>query len=204
MVAYQQGAPHFASQVEDMTKQSINWITDWELAKTEARTQKKPLLVDVYQDNCGGCERLANETFTDPAVAEAIASRFIPVTLHLQRDRAIVRDWNLLWTPTVYFADRSGKIRYESMNFVPPDVMLDILDIGEAKVAMRWRELDRAIALLGDVEARHPEGPMTAEAIYWRGMAEYFRDGNNPASSKRVWARIAEKFPNSEWAYRQP
>ena len=187
-----------------MTTQTINWITDWELAKNEARTQKKPILVDVYQDNCGGCERLANETFTDSTVVDAIASRFIPVTLHLQRDRGIVRDWNLLWTPTVYFADRSGKIRYESMNFVPADMMLDILDIGEAKVAMRWRELDKAIALLGDVEARHPDGPMTAEAIYWRGMAEYFRDGNNPDSSRRVWARIAEKFPNSEWAYRQP
>lgn len=187
-----------------MTPQTINWITDWELAKNEARTQRKPILVDVYQDNCGGCERLANETFTDSTVVNAIASRFIPVTLHLQRDRGIVRDWNLLWTPTVYFADRSGKIRYESMNFVPADMMLDILDIGEAKVAMRWRELDKAIALLGDVEARHPDGPMTAEAIYWRGMAEYFRDGNNPDSSRRVWARIAEKFPNSEWAHRQP
>lgn len=204
MVAYRQGIADFASQVEEMTTQTINWITDWELAKNEARTQKKPILVDVYQDNCGGCERLANETFTDSTVVDAIASRFIPVTLHLQRDRGIVRDWNLLWTPTVYFADRSGKIRYESMNFVPADMMLDILDIGEAKVAMRWRELDKAIALLGDVEARHPDGPMTAEAIYWRGMAEYFRDGNNPDSSRRLWARIAEKFPNSEWAYRQP
>ena len=179
MVAYRQGIADFASQVEEMTTQTIDWITDWELAKKEARTQKKPIL-------------------------DAIASRFIPVTLHLQRDRGIVRDWNLVWTPTVYFADRSGKIRYESMNFVPADMMLDILDIGEAKVAMRWRELDKAIALLGDVEARHPDGPMTAEAIYWRGMAEYFRDGNNPDSSRRVWARIAEKFPNSEWAYRQP
>ena len=183
---------------------TIHWITDWEEATKEARARKMPILVDVYQDDCGGCERLANETFTDPAVAEAIATRFIAVKLHLQRDRAIVRDWNLLWTPTVYFADRSGKIRYESMNFVPAEVMLDILDIGEAKVAMRWRELDKAIELLLDVETRHPEGPMTAEAIYWRGMAEYFKEGNNPTASRRVWAQIAEKFPNSEWAYRQP
>lgn len=86
-----------------MISEDINWITDWELAQKESRARKKPILVDVYQDNCGGCERLANETFTDPEVAEAIAARFIPVKLHLQHDRAIVRDWNLLWTPTVYF-----------------------------------------------------------------------------------------------------
>lgn len=187
-----------------MTTTEINWITDWDLAVKEARAQKKPILIDVYQDDCGGCERLANETFTNPDVNAAIATRFIAVKLHLQHDRAIVRDWNILWTPTVFFADRTGKIRYESMNFVPANVMMDILDIGEAKVAMRWRELDKAIGLLLAVENRHPDGPMTAEAIYWRGMAEYFRDGNNPASSKRVWARITEAFPNSEWAHRQP
>ena len=32
----------------------------------------------------------------------------------------------------------------------------DALDIGEARVAMRWREFDKAIRLLRDVEERHP------------------------------------------------
>lgn len=187
-----------------MTLNAINWITDWDQAKVESRAQKRPILVDVYQDDCSGCERLVNETFADPELQESIASRFIPVKLHLQHDRAIVRDWNLLWTPTVFFADRTGKIRYESMNFVSAHVMLDILDIGEARVAMRWRELGKAIELLTDVENRHPHGPMTAEAIYWRGMAEYFKEGNNPTASKRVWAKIAEEFPDSIWAHRQP
>ena len=182
----------------------IQWMTDWDQAKIESRAQRKPILVDVYQDNCGGCERLANETFTDVAVRNAISSRFIPVKLHLFQDRAVVREWGLFWTPTVLFADRTGKIRYESVNYVPAEVMLDILDIGEARVAMRWKEMDTAIARLLDVEHRHPEGPMTAEAIYWRGMAEYFREGNNPATAKRVWAAIADTFPDSIWAHRQP
>ncbi len=182
----------------------IQWMTDWEEAKTASRAQKKPIVVDVYQDNCGGCERLDSDTFADPAVQDAISSRFIPVKLHLFKDRAVVREWGLFWTPTVLFADRTGKVRYESVNYVPGDVMLDVLDIGEARVAMRWKEMDAAIALLEEVEQRHPDGPMTAEAIYWRGMAEYFRDGNSPASSKRVWASITEKFPDSIWARRQP
>lgn len=182
----------------------IEWISDWEDAKAASRAQKKPIMVDVIQDNCGGCERLANETFTDPVVQEAITSRFIPVQFHLFNDRAVVREWGIFWTPTVLFADRTGKIRYESINYVPAEVMLDVLDIGEARVAMRWKEMDAAIALLLDVEQRHPDGPMTAEAIYWRGMAEYFRDGNSPAASKRVWASIADKFPDSIWARRQP
>lgn len=183
---------------------SINWITDWEHAKTQSRAERKPILIDVSQDNCGGCERLMNETFTDREVVAAINSRFIPLSLHMFRDRAILRDWGLFWTPTVLFADRTGRIRYESVNYVPASVMLDVLDIGEARVAMRWKDMDTAIARLNDVTLRHPDGPMTAEAIYWRGMAEYFRDGNSPATAKRVWAEITERFPDSIWAKRQP
>lgn len=187
-----------------MTVEAIEWITDWSAALELSRAKKLPVLIDVYQDNCGGCERLANETFTDPEVVRAVADRFIPVSLHLFKDRAIVRDWGLFWTPTVLFADRTGRIRYESVNYVPPDVMLDVLDIGEARVAMRWKQMETAIARLHDIEVRHPDGPLTAEAIYWRGMAEYFRDGNDPASAKAVWAGIKERFPDSMWAQRQP
>ena len=187
-----------------MTSTSIDWLTDWTEALNLARAEKRPALIDVWQDNCSGCERLANETFADPRVIEAVRERFVPISLHLFNDRAIVRDWGLFWTPTVLFADRTGRIRYESINYVPADVMLDILDIGEARVAMRWKQMDIAIARLRDVETRHPAGPMTAEAIYWRGMAEYFRDGNKPATAKQVWAEIAERFPDSIWAKRQP
>lgn len=187
-----------------MSTESINWISDWDEAKTRSRAERKPILIDVYQDNCGGCERLMNETFTDPDVTEEVNDRFIPLTLHMFQDRAVVRDWGLFWTPTILFADRTGRIRYESVNYVPADVMLDVLDIGEARVSMRWREFDNAIERLRDVEERHPDGPMTAEAIYWRGMAEYFRDGSKPETAKRVWAEITDRFPKSVWAARQP
>lgn len=187
-----------------MTPDTISWIANWDEAKVRSRAERKPILIDVYQDNCSGCERLMMETFTDPQVIQEVNDRFIPVHLHMFNDRAIVRDWGLFWTPTVLFADRTGKIRYESINYIPADVMLDVLDIGEARVAMRWKEMDNAIQRLLSVEHRHPDGPMTAEAIYWRGMAEYFRDGGKPATAKRVWAEINERFPDSIWAARQP
>jgi thioredoxin-related protein len=186
------------------TVTSITWLTNWDDAVAEARANKKPILIDVYQDDCGGCIRLDQETFRDPEIIREVNERFVPIKLHLSNDRAVVREWGLLWTPTVLFADRSGKIRYESVNFLPPEQFIDVLDIGEARVAMRWRELETAIQLLKDVQERHPDGPLTAEAIYWRGMAEYFLEKNNPATSKRVWAEISERFPDSIWAKRQP
>jgi hypothetical protein len=137
-------------------------------------------------------------------VQTAIAERFIPLRLDLIRDRQWTRPFQVFWTPTILIGDRSGKIRYTSVNFLPPDEFLDILDIGEALVAMRWRDYDTSIARLRAVDERRPDGPLTAEAIYWLGITEYFRQERSPAASHAVWDGLVERFPGSIWAKRVP
>lgn len=183
---------------------SIHWFENRENAFAEARRLRRPILIDVYQDNCGGCDKLEDVTFADDNVATAISQRFVALRLDLFADREFTRQHQIFWTPTILIADHSGKVRYTNVNFVPPSEMLDVLDIGEGMVAMRWKESERSIARFQAVEDRRPEGPMTAEAIYWRGMATYFRDGKKPASAKQVWATIQQRFPDSIWALRQP
>ncbi|MGC4106697.1 MAG: thioredoxin family protein [Thermomicrobiales bacterium] len=183
----------------------ISWLHAWDDAIAESRRTKRPILVDVYQDNCFGCDKLVDVTFADPRVAEAIVNRFVPVKLHLMNDRAITREWQVFWTPTVLFGDRSGKIRYTSPNFLPPDDFLDLLDIGEALVAMRWQGYNDAITLLEGLERRSPEGPLTAEAAYWRGIAAYFKAGKSSRAAHAVWdVDLLPRFPESIWAKRIP
>lgn len=182
----------------------ITWYTDREEAFAEARRQRKPILIDVYQDNCGGCDKLDDVTFVDEAVVSEITERFTPLKLQLFGDREFTRQHQVFWTPTILIADHSGKVRYTSVNYLPPEEFRDVLDIGEGMVGMRWKAYDRSIARFKAVEERRPDGPMTAEAIYWRGMTEYFQDGKAPATAKRVWAEILERFPDSIWARRQP
>lgn len=141
-------------------------------------------------------------TYPDHRVQTAIAERFIPVRLHLIEDRQWTRPFQVFWTPTILIGDRSGKVRYTSANFLPPEEFLDILHIGEALVAMRWREYDTSIERLLAVEERNPIGPLAPEAIYWRGITEYFRQGRSSAASSAVWARLVEQFPDSIWAKR--
>jgi outer membrane protein assembly factor BamD (BamD/ComL family) len=134
----------------------------------------------------------------------AISERFIPLKLHLLNDREHTRQFQVFWTPTILFGDRSGKIRYTSVNFLPPEEFLDIMDIGEALVWMRWRGYDEAIQRLSELEERRPDGPLTAEAMYWRGIAEYFRQGRSSTAANTVWSEIGEQFPGSIWAKRIP
>ena len=183
---------------------SIAWQHDFTEATARSRAERKPIIVDVYQDNCGGCDKLDDETFAHPEVIDAVAARFVPVKLHLFQDREFTRTNQVFWTPTILFADRSGKVRYTSPNFLPVPEFLDLLDIGEAMVAMRWKGYEQAIGLLTNLRDRSPDGPLTAEAIYWRGIAAYFRDGRSSRSAKAEWAELLERFPDSIWAKRIP
>lgn len=193
-----------ATSTAELTSTKIEWRRDLAESIALAREARKPILIDVYQDNCGGCDKLDEETFTDERVVAEITARFIPLKLDLFQDRDFTRQQQVFWTPTIMIADHSGKVRYTSVNYLPPAEFLDILDIGEGLAAMRWKGYEKAIDLFTSVDERTPDGPLTAEAIYWRGIAAYFRDGKSPASANAEWSVLLERFPDTIWAKRIP
>ncbi len=143
-------------------------------------------------------------THPDPRVIEAIQTRFIPLQLDLFADpREVLRPLNVIWTPTVLFADRRGTVHYQSVDFLPPELYLTLLDIGEAHVAMHWSRADVAIALLQRAYERDTEGPFAAEALYWWGVATYLKTRSN-AELDRVRRLLLDRFPRSIWAARVP
>jgi len=142
-------------------------------------------------------------TYPHPAVRQAIAERFVPLRLDLFADREVVRPLNVVWTPTLLFADRRGTVHHRSLSFLPPADFLDLLDVGEASVRLRWGEYDRAIDLLGAVSTRDPEAPTAPEAIFLRGIAVYLKTRDN-AAMHGVWDELRERFPDSIWTRRVP
>ena len=129
--------------------------------------------------------------------------RFVPLKLDLRVDRAVVRPLNVVWTPTILFADRRGVVSHQGINFLPPADFLDLLDIGEALVRLRWAEYERAAALLRAVTDRNADAPSAPEAIYWRGIAGYLKR-RSTAELDEVWGELRERFPDSIWAHRIP
>ena len=115
----------------------------------------------------------------------------------------MLRPLNVIWTPTILVADRRGTVHYQSVNFLPPDLFLTLLDIGEAHVAMRWARTDEAIALLSRAYERDADGPLAPEALYWWGVAVYLKTHSND-ELYRVWGRLLDRFPGSIWAARVP
>jgi hypothetical protein len=137
-------------------------------------------------------------------VASEVSERFVALRLDLFRSpREAVRPLNVIWTPTLLFADRRMVVHYRSLNFLPPQHFLTLLDIGEAEIDLRWSRAEHAIELLRRAEARDPDGPFAAEAIYRRGIATYLLTRSNP-DMYAVWDELPRRFPASEWTQRVP
>ena len=143
-------------------------------------------------------------TYPDPAVSAAVTERFIPLKLDLFQDpRETLRPLDVIWTPTILFADRRGAVHYRAVNFLPPPLFLTLLDIGEAQVDLRWSRTDHAIALLQGAYERDPDNALAPEVLYWWGIAVYLKTHSNDAMYA-IWEQLRTRFPASVWSARVP
>lgn len=143
-------------------------------------------------------------TYPDSRVEQALTERFILLKLDLFKSpREVMRPLNVIWTPTLLFADRRGTVHYRSVNFLPPEEFLTILDIGESQVDLRWTRADAAIERLAATFERDPAGKLADEVLYWWGIAVYLKTRSND-EMYRIWDDLRERFPDSVWSARVP
>jgi hypothetical protein len=141
-------------------------------------------------------------TYPDPAVRAALAARFVALKLDL-KDPA-VRQLNLVWLPTLFVADKRGVIHYRSVSSLPPEDLLDVLDLGEAHARLREASYATAERVLAAALARRVDGPLTPELIYWLAIARYYVGHHDPAARDEIWQRLLDDYPDSIWAHRIP
>ena len=131
-----------------------------------------------------------------------MAARFIGLKLD-HRD-SHVRELTVIWLPTLLITDHRGVIHYRNVNAVPPDDLLDVLDLGEAHVRLRWAKPDMAESILAGALARRDDGPLTPELLFWHAIAAYNMGDHDDDARDRIWARLLRDYPESIWAHRVP
>lgn len=131
-----------------------------------------------------------------------MAARF--VGLKLDHKHPKVRELNIVWLPTLLIYDHRGVSHYRNVNSVPPEDLLDVLDLGEAHVRIRQAQYDLATSLLEAALARREDGPLTPELIFWHAIAAYYAGNSDGEIRDRIWSRLLRDYPDSIWAHRVP
>lgn len=104
----------------------IKWL-DWsDETFRRARTENKPILLDISAVWCHWCHRLDKDTYSVPDIAEYIESRFIPIRVDTDKRPDINRRYNMGGWPTTAFLTPDGRV-IGGGTYIPPDQMRQTL-----------------------------------------------------------------------------
>jgi hypothetical protein len=104
----------------------IGWLPWTAEAFARAEAERKPVLLSIVTSWSRGCEEMDKTSYADPAVADLVAERFVPVRVDADRHPDISSRYTLGGWPTTAFLTPSGYIMGGG-TFVPVDRMGDAL-----------------------------------------------------------------------------
>lgn len=94
----------------DESEAPIAWTTDEAAAVAKARSEGRPMIVDVGAEWCAGCKKLDRRTFSNPAVRKA-SRGYVALRLFGGQDDDmddVMKKYGIVGLPTVIFFDAAG------------------------------------------------------------------------------------------------
>lgn len=92
------------------------WASDIQQAAEAAARDNRLLLLHFYNDQCPPCERVEQQVFSQPAVAEAIGRNFVPVKIHAGQQRDLATRYQVRQWPTDIVCTPSGLEIYRTVS----------------------------------------------------------------------------------------
>ncbi|MCE2731807.1 MAG: DUF255 domain-containing protein [Cyclobacteriaceae bacterium] len=87
---------------------TVNWLT-FEEAVEKAKTEKRPIFIDVYTDWCSWCKVMDKNTFSDPEVAKILNTKFYAVKFDAEQKE------NVVFNGTTFKFVESGRNGYHEL-----------------------------------------------------------------------------------------
>lgn len=87
---------------------AIAWEENFEAAMQRAKTEGKPMMVDVYATWCGPCKEMDRSVYTDPDVI-AQSQNWVSVKIDGEKRPDVAQAYGVTGYPTILFVESSGK-----------------------------------------------------------------------------------------------
>lgn len=118
------GQAEEAESVDTGQPLPVQWVYDWEEAKSMASEENKPIMVNFYTDICPTCDRLDRDTFADEDVRAYLNDNFINVKSHTTRS-GVHEQFGIRGVPTTVFATPDGEEMGRIFGYYPPEAFLE-------------------------------------------------------------------------------
>jgi len=110
----------------------VDWRGYSQQALAKAKGADQPVLLEFTADWCPPCQWMNKNVYSDPAVAKAIESNYVPIQLDAsdrsRSDRRKMADWGVRGVPTLIMLNGEGEEIARAPGRVPKQALLDWLD----------------------------------------------------------------------------
>jgi thioredoxin-related protein len=128
--------------------QQVEWRQNYNRARKEAEEKNRPLLLDFGTESCFWCKKLDTTTLREPAIANLLNQRFVPLRIDANRDHVLVEALKIQGFPTLVLAAPDGKILGLLEGYQDAPHL-------QAQLQRVLAGLDNALAKSAEVKAQH-------------------------------------------------
>lgn len=141
--------------------------------------------------------------YSEEKVQKYLQSEFIPVKSQCFWDTRteMMKLFDVTWTPTLLVLDSSGKEHHRTVGYVPSNDLLAQLKLGIGKSYFDRFRFAEAGEAFGSVIEQHPGAGAVPEAIFFHGVAGYWKT-HDPKALRQAYDMLIARHPASEWARR--
>jgi thioredoxin 1 len=102
----------------------------WAAAVAKAKSENKPIFVDIYATWCGPCKLLKKQTFVDKEVVKFYNANFINISLDGEKGdgATLAQKYQIPGYPTLIIFDNKENPLYATAGFLPP---IEFLQFGK-------------------------------------------------------------------------
>jgi hypothetical protein len=105
-----------------------------------------------------------------------------------------------VFSPLLVVQASDGTELRRTTGYLPPEDMLLELKLCQGLNAMHQRDWVKAYDILDIAIQEHPSALNIPEALWWLGIAAFYRTDRNLVILAEAWAPIVKRHPESIWA----
>jgi len=113
--------------------------------------------------------------------------------------RTLIKRHRTLWSPGFVVLDHRETELRRFLGFQPPAGLMAELSVALGQVHLLHRRPAEAYDTWRAVADLDPAAPVSAEALYWSGIARFQRDRKSVDWLREYWGELERRFPDSRW-----